>query len=173
MLEIPLCPKMHAVKIPSRIWLEAAFHNPLYHFILENYTRVFYRKNIKDMMKLQRIILLSLLVIGALLIVTIPDSFASHKPGHNPPGQGGDPPGQGGDPPGQGGDPPGQGGGPPQTPPGQGGEPPGQAKKSDDGKGGGYSGVPAQFLGIGFYKIIPINATNNIYSEFEIGRAHV
>ncbi len=122
---------------------------------------------------MQRFFLFSLLVIGVLLIVTIPDSFADHKPGHDPPGQGGgggppggDPPGQGGDPPGgggpPGGDPPGQGG----TPPGQGGTPPGQTKKSDGG-GGDYSGVPAQFLGIGFYKIIPINATNNSFSEFD------
>ncbi|MFB5611192.1 MAG: hypothetical protein ACE5RT_05235, partial [Nitrosopumilaceae archaeon] len=110
--------------------------------------------------------LLSLLVIGALLIVTIPDSFAAKGGTPGPPDKG-DPPGQGGEPPGGGGPPgggtpPGQGG----TPPGQGGTPPGQVGK-DSGGGGGYSGVPTQFLGIGFYKIIPTNATNNAYSEFD------
>ncbi len=105
------------------------------------------------------------MALGIFLVLTIPysdeaiakkDGQGGGQGGGKGGGQGG---GSGGTPPGHGGTPPGQGG----TPPGQGGGPPAQGR---DG-GGGYSGVPPEFLGIGFYKIIFVNATNNSHSKFD------
>jgi plastocyanin len=117
------------------------------------------------------------IVLGLFLILSISNTeqvFAP-PPGGTPPGQGGTPPGQGGTPPGgggpPGGTPPGQGGTPPGqggTPPGQGGTPPGQGgTPPGQGGSGSYSGIPPEFLGIGFYKIISVNATNDASSEFD------
>jgi plastocyanin len=121
---------------------------------------------------MNRAVSLGVIVLGIFLILSISNIDRVFAP---PGGQGGTPPGQGGTPPGQGGTPPGGGGPPGGTPPGQGGTPPGQGgtppgqggTPGDTRRGGGYTGIPPEFLGIGFYKIISVNATNNAYSEFD------